>query len=81
MGLAWREDSSNASLKYRRNLWRLELQPFLRDQVPTIDQFVALLQKQFALEIQSQENAKNTWNEMGGKLYSWQEIKQKYAIE
>lgn len=57
LGLVWREDSSNASLKYRRNLWRLELQPFLRDQVPTIDQSVALLQKQFALEIQSQENA------------------------
>ena len=35
----------------------------------------------FLSAFQSQENAKNTWNEMGGKLYSWQEIKQKYAIE
>ena len=56
LGLVWREDLSNQSLKYRRNLWRLELLPYLRKQVPTLDQSVTLLQKQFTLEIEAQEN-------------------------
>jgi tRNA(Ile)-lysidine synthase len=56
LGLVWREDLSNQSLKYRRNLWRLELLPFLRKQASTIDQSVTLLQKQFTFEIEAQEN-------------------------
>lgn len=35
----------------------------------------------FLSAFQSQENAKTTWNEVGGELYTWQEIKQKYALE
>jgi tRNA(Ile)-lysidine synthase len=53
--LQWREDSSNATLKYRRNLWRHELLPFLSAQFPTIDTSVLLLQKHFAQEIESQD--------------------------
>jgi tRNA(Ile)-lysidine synthase len=55
LAINWREDLSNQTLKYRRNLWRLELLPFLRCQIPAIDQSVAVLQKQFAFEIEAQE--------------------------
>ncbi len=35
----------------------------------------------FLSAFQSRENANNTRNEAGGELYSWPEIKVKYAIE
>jgi len=53
--LEWREDSSNATLKYRRNLWRHELLPFLSDRLPTLNGSVLLLQKHFSQEIESQD--------------------------
>lgn len=53
--LHWREDSSNATLKYRRNLWRHELLSFLSSQLPTLNASVLLLQKYFAQEIESQD--------------------------
>jgi tRNA(Ile)-lysidine synthase len=53
--LRWREDSSNNALKYRRNLWRHALLPFVNSQLPHLDQAVLLLQKQFAKAIESQD--------------------------
>jgi tRNA(Ile)-lysidine synthase len=55
LGLQWREDSSNATLKYRRNRWRHVLIPFLKNELPQLEQSILLIQKQFALEMQAQE--------------------------
>ena len=55
LGLQWREDSSNAALKYRRNRWRHVLIPFLKNELPQLEQSILLIQKQFALEMQTQE--------------------------
>lgn len=54
--VAYREDSSNASLKYRRNYWRHKLIPYLNSAFPTIDQNICLIQEQFKREI-NQQNA------------------------
>ncbi len=53
--LTWREDVSNASNKYRRNLLRNEILPFLKKEIPSINESVLLLithfqQKQQELE-------------------------------
>lgn len=55
LGLQWREDSSNATLKYRRNRWRHEFIPFLKNELPQLEHSILLIQKQFALEMQAQE--------------------------
>jgi tRNA(Ile)-lysidine synthase len=57
--VSWREDSSNASLKYRRNLWRHQLLPFLNARMPKLKEAVELLQKTFAQEITAQEQVLN----------------------
>ena len=53
--VSWREDSSNASLKYRRNLWRHQLLPFLNACMPKLNGAVERLQKTFAQEMIAQE--------------------------
>jgi tRNA(Ile)-lysidine synthase len=53
--VSWREDSSNTSLKYRRNLWRHQLLPFLNARMPKLIGEVELLQKTFAQEMIAQE--------------------------
>lgn len=55
LGLQWREDSSNASLKYRRNRWRHVFMPFLKKELPQLEQSILMIQKQFALDIQAQD--------------------------
>lgn len=45
--LTWREDSSNASLKYTRNEWRNVVLPELRTTIPTLDDSVEILTKAF----------------------------------
>lgn len=55
MKVTWREDSSNATLKYRRNLWRHEFLPYLNTKVPGLNQEITLIQKVFSREIESQE--------------------------
>ena len=55
MKVTWREDSSNASLKYRRNLWRHEFLPYLNTKSPGLNQEIALIQKVFTREIEGQE--------------------------
>lgn len=49
--LDWREDSSNQDPKYFRNFFRLEALPYLREQCPTLDEAVLLLQKVFQEEL------------------------------
>lgn len=53
--VTWREDSSNATLKYRRNLWRHEFLPYLNTKSPRLNQEIALIQKVFTREIGGQE--------------------------
>ena len=55
MKVTWREDSSNASLKYRRNLWRHEFLPYLNTKSPGLNHEIALIQKVFYREIEGQE--------------------------
>jgi tRNA(Ile)-lysidine synthase len=55
MKVTWREDSSNASLKYRRNLWRHEFLPYLNTKSPGLNHEIALIQKVFTREIEGQE--------------------------
>ena len=45
--LTWREDISNASNKYRRNLLRNEILPFLTSQIPELNNSVMTLVKTF----------------------------------
>jgi len=45
--LTWREDASNASNKYRRNLLRNEVLPFLTSQLPELNESVVHLIKVF----------------------------------
>jgi tRNA(Ile)-lysidine synthase len=58
--LKWCEDSSNAALKYRRNRWRHVLMPFLKHELPQLEQSILLIQKQFALEMQAQDTFLNS---------------------
>ena len=55
MNITWREDSSNATLKYRRNLWRHEFLPYLNTKLPGLNQEIELVQKVFSREIDGQE--------------------------
>ena len=55
MKVTWREDSSNATLKYRRNLWRHEFLPYLNTKSPGLNQEIALIQKVFTREIEGKE--------------------------
>lgn len=54
--IAYRQDSSNSNTKYRRNLWRNVLIPFLSKQLPQIKSSVQVIQKQFQQEIETQQN-------------------------
>ena len=51
----FRNDSSNANKKYRRNLWRRQLIPFLNEQLPNLQAAVQQLQHYFQKEIEDQE--------------------------
>lgn len=51
----FRDDSSNTNIKYRRNLWRQQLIPFLNEQLPNLQAAVQQLQKCFQKEIEDQE--------------------------
>lgn len=51
----FRNDSSNTKTKYRRNLWRLQLLPFLNEQLPTLQAAVQHLQHYFQKEVEDQE--------------------------
>lgn len=53
--ITYRQDSSNSNTKYRRNLWRHVLIPFLSAQLPQIKSSVQVIQKQFQQEIEAQQ--------------------------
>lgn len=51
----FRNDSSNTKTKYRRNLWRLQLIPFLNEQLPNLQAAVQHLQYYFQKEVEDQD--------------------------
>ncbi|MFM7643362.1 MAG: tRNA lysidine(34) synthetase TilS, partial [Sphingomonadales bacterium] len=53
--LEFRDDSSNQSKKYRRNLWRMEFLPFLHNNLPQLKAAILYLQEKFHAEIKAQE--------------------------
>ncbi len=55
LNIKFREDSSNINIKYRRNLWRHNLLPFLRENIPHIDDQVYYLQGCLNREMDDQE--------------------------
>ena len=52
LNLSWREDSSNQSTKYLRNLFRLNLIPALEEEIPTLRDSVQILQGTFQATLQ-----------------------------
>lgn len=54
-GLTWREDSSNFKPNYFRNFLRLKALPYLKSEIPDIDEHVILLQKVFKTESELQK--------------------------
>lgn len=61
LGLNWREDQSNNSLNYRRNLWRKQLLPELEKQIPDLKASILLLQNYFRKEVTAQTQALDTY--------------------
>ena len=49
--IRWREDLSNQSNKYTRNIWRNVLLPQLKSKIPKISESVELLQKHFNKQV------------------------------
>jgi tRNA(Ile)-lysidine synthase len=61
LDLKWREDQSNNSLVYRRNLWRKQLLPDLEKQIPDLKASTSLLQNYFSKEVTAQTQALDTY--------------------
>jgi tRNA(Ile)-lysidine synthase len=57
--LNWREDRSNQSLAYRRNVWRNQFLPELTELVPDLKNSVLQIQSTFQSEIKSQHKKLN----------------------
>lgn len=57
--LNWREDQSNKSLAYRRNIWRNKLLPELEELVPDLKNSVLKVQSTFQSEIRKQQKNLN----------------------
>ncbi|MEN9743218.1 MAG: tRNA lysidine(34) synthetase TilS [Bacteroidota bacterium] len=55
--LTWREDQSNLSVQYRRNLWRNQLLPALESEIPELLAATQLIQDCFQAEIKAQTKA------------------------
>ena len=51
----WREDRSNSSNNYQRNLWRNKLLPYLQTEIPTLNDSVLLLMNFFKKENNEQK--------------------------
>jgi len=54
--LKWREDSSNASTKYLRNLFRLKLLPELEAEIPSLRESIQTVQRVFQEALKEREN-------------------------
>ncbi len=59
--LLWREDTSNASNKYIRNLFRNEILPALHQSIPTLDSSVLTLQGAFRSTLESETASLPDW--------------------
>ncbi|MFM6946117.1 MAG: tRNA lysidine(34) synthetase TilS [Flavobacteriales bacterium] len=57
--LEWREDQSNQSTKYRRNVWRNQFLPELTEHLPNLKDSVLQLQAIFQSEIRNQQKTLN----------------------
>ena len=53
--IQWREDRSNSSNNYQRNLWRNKLLPYLQTEIPTLNDSVLLLMNYFKEENNEQK--------------------------
>ena len=53
--IQWREDRSNSSNNYQRNLWRNKLLPYLQTEIPTFNDSVLLLMNYFKEENNEQK--------------------------
>jgi tRNA(Ile)-lysidine synthase len=51
----WREDRSNSSNNYQRNVWRNKLLPYLQTEIPTLNDSVLLLMNYFKEENNEQK--------------------------
>jgi len=57
--LAWRNDSSNESTKYLRNLFRLKLIPELEEEIPTLRDSIQTLQSVFQATLEEEKGEIN----------------------
>ncbi|MEI8117042.1 MAG: tRNA lysidine(34) synthetase TilS [Flavobacteriia bacterium] len=57
--LAWRNDSSNESTKYLRNLFRLKLIPELEEEIPTLRDSIQTLQIVFQATLEAEQEGIN----------------------
>ena len=55
MNLDWREDSSNESTKYLRNLFRLKLIPALEQEIPTLRDSISSIQSVFQSNLEENQ--------------------------
>ena len=53
--IQWREDRSNSSNNYQRNVWRNKLLPYLQTEIPTLNESVLLLMNYFKEENNEQK--------------------------
>ena len=58
--LAWRNDSSNESTKYLRNLFRLKLIPALEEEIPTLRDSIQTLQSVFQTTLDREKGEINS---------------------
>jgi tRNA(Ile)-lysidine synthase len=58
--LAWRNDSSNESTKYLRNLFRLKLIPELEEEIPTLRDSIQTLQSVFQTTLDQEKGEINS---------------------
>lgn len=59
--ISWREDLSNASSGYLRNLFRNELLPKLHAQIPTLTPSIAFFQQKLDESIQNERDLSREW--------------------
>lgn len=59
LNLNWREDSSNESTKYLRNLFRLKLIPELEQEIPTLRNSIQTLQHIFQATLEEEQEGIN----------------------
>lgn len=69
--VAWREDVSNSENKYRRNKLRNEILPFLRTEIPSLDESIEMMIQAFQ---NLQKELEQTTNKFQNQIISSNEI-------